>query len=282
MSENQLDDDRAELFSAFIDAMNDGKVTSPKVFASANGLLGHSMLGLMEAVMPLRTGSLFERLSTEERERIFSRIIREIAGEQSSKNAVTKSVPVTQRTDILILMMYFMEDLWGGLWGNVKLIKLPFLLAQEGDCASFVDDFYFPNIAEAAYNYGAFDQNVLNDVDGLVAMGIIQKRMPPSKKKQSGGELGIPSEKQVDWVYELAPKGKQIAEMLLRGAAAQNPEIARKIREVVQNHGNKTMDELLDYTYNKYPDSAKNSKVRDKYLRPELNPPSADDGKDDE
>ena len=282
MDTNPMDHEMAELFSTFIDEMNSGTNKPVRDFPFANGVLGHSLLGLIETVMPMHTDSLFVSPTSAEREAVFAQITRELAKENSPKNVAAKSVPITQRTDILILMMYFMSELWGDVWGNVKLIKLPFLLAQEGNCGSFVHDFYFPSMTQAAYNYGAFDQNVLDDVDGLVAMGIIQKRLPPSKQKRSDGELGIPKEKQVDWIYELAPKGKQIAEMLLRGAAAQDPDIAQKIREVIQRHGNKTMAELLDYTYNKYPDSAKNSKVKDKYLRPKINPSSPDDGKDNE
>ena len=282
MDKNQMEHEMAELFSTFIDEVNAGTSTRSKDLAFANGVLGHSILGLIDTVMPLHTDSLFDNPTPSEREALFAQITRELARENSARSNVAKSIPVTQRTDILILMMYFMEERWGSVWGNVKLIKLPFLLAQEGECGSFVPNFYFPNMAQAAYNFGAFDQNVLDDVDGLVAMGIIRKRLPPSKQRRSDGELGIPGENQVEWIYELAPKGKQVAEMLFRGAAAQNPEIARKIREVVQNHGDKTTAELFDYTYNKYPDSAKNSKVKDKYLRPKNDSSSTDNEKADE
>lgn len=274
MDKNLLDHKRAELFSAFIDQMNAGAVTHPKDFAFANGALGHSMLGTLEAVMPLRTGALHDAPTMEERDAVFAQIMSELKGANPPAQVSPNSVSVTQRTDILILMLHFMGELWGSLWGNVKLIKLPFLLAQEGDCGSFVPDFYFPNMAEAAYNYGAFDQNVLDDVDGLIACGIIRKVSPPSQKSGRSGELGIPSDNQVDWIYELTPRGKKIAAMLLNGTTAQNPEIARKIESVIKQHGNKTMAELLDYTYNKYPDSAKNSKVKDKYLRPKKKPSS--------
>lgn len=277
MDKNLLDHKKAELFSSFIDEMNAGTAAHPKDFAFANGAIGHSMLGILEAVMPLRTGSLNENPAAQERDIVFAQIMRELARENPPTQVPVKSVPVTQRTDVLILMMYFMGELWGSLWGNVKLIKLPFLLAQEGDCGSFVPDFYFPNVAQAAYNYGAFDQNVLDDVDGLIALGIIRKLVPPSKQSGPNGELGIPSANQVDWIYELTPRGKKIAAMLLSGTATQNPEIARKIESVIKNHGNKTMAQLLDYTYNKYPDSAKNSVVKDKYLRPK-NKPSSESG----
>lgn len=280
MDKNLLDIKKAELFSSFIDGMNAGTTAHPKDFAFANGALGHSMLGVLEAVMPLRTGSLQENPTAQERDIVFAQIMRELTRETPPAQAPIQGVPVTQRTDVLILMMYFMEELWGSLWGNVKLIKLPFLLAQEGDCGSFVPDFYFPNVAQAAYNYGAFDQNVLEDVDGLVVHGIIRKLAPPSRQSGPNGELGIPTANQVDWIYELTPRGKKIAAMLLRGTAVQNPKIAEQIKSVIKNHGNKTMAQLLDYTYNKYPDSAKNSKVKDKYLRPKNKPSSENGGKD--
>ncbi|MBI4396895.1 MAG: hypothetical protein HY548_07365, partial [Elusimicrobia bacterium] len=84
------------------------------------------------------------------------------------------------------------------------------------------------------------------------------------------GEMGIPEEKRVEAVYRLTPKGRLIASRLIKWAKANNPEILKSVQDIVAKYGEMTTDQLLRYTYNKYPEYAANSKVRDKYIDPDF------------
>lgn len=273
-----MDKNRAESLSAYIDGLNDG-TTSSVAESVAELYGGESIRDLVGVVTPFQKDSLFEPAPAASRAAAFQKMRATLA--QENATAVVSqpnSVPVTQRTDILILMLQSMDEMWGALWGNLKLIKLPFLLAQEGQCASYVPNFYFPNVEEAAYNFGAFDKDVLSDIDQLVAMGIVEKKSPAPKRQSQSGDLGIPDSKQVDWIYGLTPRGKKIAQMLTRGA---DPVVLGRIQAVIKEHGNKTADELCSYTYKKYPKSAANSKIRDKYLPKEDTASSDCEGRND-
>lgn len=271
MTDNPIECKRAEILSDFIDQLNSGEDVSLDNHVEKLTKGNEAKLKpLIETAIPLRHAVMFKPLSAERKKAVFTRVQSELAKTVAGTNALSAdALPVTQRTDILILLLHQMRQ----IWGNIKLMKMPFLLAKEGGCASFVQDFY----GHQAYSYGAFDKLVLSDVDELFKMGIVDKKTVFPKKRRPGEELGIPDEKQVDAVYQLTLRGKAIAERLTRGAQTQNPAILANIQRVIQQHGSKTSDQLLSYTYNKYRESAEKSKVRDKYLK---NPdqPDADSG----
>ncbi len=261
MKKNSNDSKITELLSSYIDQLNTGTALSLDKIVSIHGEIGSSVRDIIETLLPLKGGTLFKPLSDERKNAIFARLRRELDIPVTSAQATTDPLPITQRTDILILLLNFMSQ----IWGDTKLVKLLFLLAQEGDCNKFVPDFYMAT----ANNYGPFDKNILDDINILHQRGIIEKRtIIPRQNRSANGDLGVPNTKQVNAVYKLTHEGKQCAERLLKGASAKNPEIVKKIKEIVDKYGKKTSDELLSYIYNKYPKTTTKSLVRDKYLKP--------------
>jgi len=278
----------ADVLSDFTDLINQGAIPSLDEYAARYSTIATELRPLLESIIQVRRETQLTMLSKAASDSIFARIQETLstAGqtwpaisakviEQQSTEAlpqaasITKGIQIDKRPDFLILLLHFM----GEIWGKTKLIKLLFLLGKEGHCDQFVTDFY----NHYAYNYGAFDKSVPQDVQALAQNGILNQKNPPVKRKKQD-DLGIAENKQVDAIYELTPKGKKFALRLLEDAQNKNPEIIKRIQEIVQKYGKKTGEELIDYTYNTYPETAENSKVRDKYLKKKPNtPPSKPD-----
>ncbi len=249
----------AEALAAFTDELNAGRAVSIEEFLKIHSKLTAELRPLLVALLELRRKTYSMSLTKPESDRIFTEIKRRMNETQS-----TAGVMLDSRRDFLILLLHTMKRVWNiDVWGSTKLVKLLYLLGKEGKCDQFVPDYY----SYYAHSYGAFDRNVPQDTAGLFNKGII-KISPPSRNDLGAGEeLGIPAEKCVNAVYRLTPKGVRCAEALTVAANKQDPEILKRIIGIVKRYGKKTTDELLEYTYNTYPETATHSKVKDKYLR---------------
>jgi hypothetical protein len=261
MTKNSDNHEKTELLSTYIDQLNLGIAPTLDTFAKSHGEAGEYVKYLLEPMWDLKGAMLCDPLPEERKNAIFFRLQEELKSAAPAEQTTSDAVAITQRTDILILLLYLMNE----IWGNIKLVKLPFLLAREGNCSNFVSDFYLAT----ADNFGPFDKNILKDVDELYNMGIVEKQtVLPRKKRRADGDLGVPDAKQIDAVYKLTATGKQVAERLKKGALAQNPLILENIKKIVDTYGKKSQDELLTYVYNTYPDTTTKSLIRDKYLKP--------------
>lgn len=213
---------------------------------------------MLETIARVRNSLAHVKLSPQESTDLFSIVENKIAG---MAKAATK---LDRRPDAMILLLHLMREVLDtDIWGDTKLVKLLFLLGKEGGCDKLIPDFY----GHYAYSFGAFDSAVPEDAKMLAAKGIITMSTPTSHYAFGSGELGIPNEKQVNNVYRLTPKGKRFAHAFLNEAITRSPKLIEQIKAVVLAHGKKTTDELLRYTYTKYPETAEHSKVKDKYLK---------------
>ena len=265
--------DSADLDAMTLDAIvkfTEELERSPRISIDAylanNRLDSDELRPYFETLVKVRNCLAHVRLSDEESASIFARVRNRVA----NAGKATASAILDRRPDVMILLLHFMRELVGlDVWGDTKLVKLLFLLGKEAGCDQLVPDFY----GHYAYSFGAFDDAVPQDAEMLAAKKIISMAPPEARFTFASGDLGIPNEKQVNNVYRLTPRGQQFANRLVADAVAKNPEIVERLKKVILAHGKKSTDELLRYTYTKYPDTAKNSKVRDKYLKPDDNGP---------
>lgn len=252
----------ANLISDYTDKLNQGNAPAIDDFLSNHSDIAAEIRPILESIIQFRRKATCPSLTKAESDAIFTKIqekIHALSAPMQTATAHQSVIALDKRPDFLILLLHFMNQ----IWGNTKLVKLLFLLGKEGRCDQFVPDYY----GHYAYNYGAFDKAVPQDVQALVQAGIIKKTVPPSKKR-SQSELGLPDKKQVEAVYELTDKGKKFAQSLIKSSQSKDPKILARIQDIVRKHGKKNVDELLYYTYNTYPETAEKSKVKNKYLKP--------------
>ncbi|MCG3204833.1 MAG: hypothetical protein KCHDKBKB_01550 [Elusimicrobia bacterium] len=252
----------AQLLSDYLDLLNAGTAPSVEDYVAANGEkskeLGALIMALTAARNYLAHGQ-YPPLSSEVSARLFSKVEEQLASLKPLENLSENLRSfLDQREDILILLLHFMNQ----VWGRTKLVKLLFLLGKEGECDSLIDNFY----GHYAYNFGAFDENVPKDVDHLESRNILRK-LHPNSNRDGNCELGVPNEKKVETVYELTDRGKTIARKIADAVTAEKPEIIEKIKKIVDTYGRMSTDQLMDYTYNKYEETTTRSLVREKYLR---------------
>jgi hypothetical protein len=258
------DEDRAELLSRVVDLLNEGKTAEADKLIQDSGDLGKSVVPFIQTHKMLSGLPLVPK---EQMDRTFAKIRRELERrtfERALKHSPANREPLNleRRSDFLILLVHFAKQ----VWGNVKLVKLLFLLWNEGEAIRGVGDFY----SHYAYNYGAFDQDIPKDVKTLEKLGVIEKNAPPYEG-QLMGDLNDQGEfieiKRVNAVYELTRKGEAVAKELVESVQKTHPNVIKDIQSIVEKYGRMSTAKLLSYTYGKYPDYAKNSKVKDKYLR---------------
>ena len=249
--------------SEYLDEVAEGKRTTPEEFAARYPDLAAEIILLMADIDHIKQALQLPDLDPGKSEALLRRI----------RNALLHgdptALPVNQRPDFLILLLYYT----GQVWGKTKLAKLLFLLWKEGGCDKYVEDYYRPY----AYNFGAFDKQMPMDVEALVERNVIHELRPTVPKPGAAEELSAHSKKRVDAIYELTPVGKKIAMKLVKGASAVDPAILQKVQQIVSKYGDLNGEQLIDYTYNKYPEFAEKSLVRDQYLR---NPGEGSSGTD--
>lgn len=246
------EEEKAEALSRCIDQINEGQAPNLEEL----GDLGKVIAPLVETSLEVRKAFNVSKPASKERmEEGFSRV-RKKYEELSFKTALTHGLGtgraklnLARRSDFLVLLLQAAKQ----VWGNVKLVKLLFLLRNEGEAIQAVGDFY----SHYAYNYGAFDDDIMKDVTALKALGVINKKAPPASSKDRN---------QVGGIFELTPKGEAVAKELIENVQKTHPDVLKDIQNIVTKYGKMKTDELLSYTYKNYPDYAKNSKVKDQYL----------------
>ena len=257
------DEDRAELLSRVVDLLNEGKTTEADKLIRDSGDLGQSIMPLIETEKMLGDIPMVPK---EQKERTFVKVRQQYdlhSFEQALEQSLAKRkhLSLERRSDFLILLVHFAKQ----VWGNVKLVKLLFLLWNEGEAIRGVGDFY----NHYAYNYGAFDQDIPKDVKTLERLGVIEKNAPPYEGELMGTlteEGNFVEMKRVNTVYELTRKGEAVAKELVESAQKTHPDVLKDIQNIVEKYGRMNTADLLSYTYKKYPDYAKKSKVKGKYL----------------
>lgn len=245
---------KAEILSEFVDKLNSGFDVDFDHNDNDNKALIQYLRTLLEALAPLRELRHQSFLSKEEKESLFAAILNRLKNVESlDRQVIRKDIKVDKRPDILILLLFFAKQ----IWGSTKLVKLLFLADKEGGCSQFVPDYY----SHYAYDYGAFDKQVPRDVDALSQLKIISKKIPPRREEFDA------TKKSVDFVFELTPQGEEIGRKMFAWAKTNKPGVIAGVQKIINSYGSMNAAQLLSYTYNAYPETAENSKVRDIYLK---------------
>jgi uncharacterized protein YwgA len=143
------------------------------------------------------------------------------------------------RRDWLMLLISY-EGAPRGL-DPVRLQKGMFLFSQEADVPERERYEFRP------YNYGPMSRKIYDDVDALVASGLVEK---------------TPVEGQAWSRFRPSARGVDHGRDLLARAMAEQPDAARYLFDTKQSVASRTFESLLEDVYERYPDYAAQSVFR--------------------
>jgi uncharacterized protein YwgA len=146
-------------------------------------------------------------------------------------------------TDRQLIPLSLLEAAGGEISGRTRLQKLAFLLVEE----ELDDDFSGYDFVK--YDYGPFSKELLSDVESLDDDGVVGENETRTRSGNRRYDYGLQPDIS-EQIEELAESDEDVREVL---EAAQ---------EVVDEHGDKRIRELLEDVYEKYPEYLENSVYR--------------------
>lgn len=118
-----------------------------------------------------------------------------------------------------------------------------FLLREDADTELPADEAY----DFVPYNYGPMSKAIYADLDGLIA---------------DGSASAQPVEGQSWSLFRATSRGLRQAQRLVNGMSGRDTPLARKLYEIKQLVAGKTLDELVDYVYERWPEYESQSVFR--------------------
>lgn len=253
-NDRQLLDERlADVVSNYVDLLNAGKAPDPEQYIRKHPDLADALRPLLKtAVRFNRAAAAMQPVGNDAA--AFNTVMGKVAAAEDKRatrkavEAGTAKIAIDKRTDVLLLLLHIVGD----IFGRTKLVKLLFVTGKETNASQAVPDYF----AHFAYNYGPFDDVIFRDVEALARLGLIDTRPPRALP---------PGQRQVDAVYRLTPKGKKFAAALAR-AQETAPGLVQELSEIARKYGRLSLDDLVRYVYETYPESTTKSLIRDEVL----------------
>lgn len=185
--------------------------------------------------------------------------------------------------DLLLLLLYLpgtTSEINEPIKGKTRMTKMFFLFDRE--LYKRFNNFNITNMPEFfAYNYGPFSKELLDDIRFFCTMGFINEEI--LKEELSNPEIeeyyydiidDIGYGEQID-EYEPEIQSEINYSLTAKGLKYVKAKIYDKFSEeqidllsIFKHKINSLpLDAILEYVYNKYPESAEKSKIKEKYLK---------------
>ena len=259
-----LDQRVADLVAEFVDLQSKSPAPTLDGFLVMHADVANVLRPLLETAIKM-LGSSVQFVPSKDSSESFLEI-RKAYLESQRQTALRRDIdtercalPVDKRPDFLILLLAHVKR---GL-GITRLQKLMFLLGKEGNATQYVSDYY----SHIAYNYGPFEKSLYQDLNALIQYGLVEEYTPRKKTRKADKEIGeAVNSSSVDAFYRLSSKGGQFAAALERGADLRDPRICLNMAEVVKKYARVPYRELIRDVYTRYPEFAKESKIRSEIL----------------
>jgi hypothetical protein len=184
--------------------------------------------------------------------------------------------------DLLLTVLYLptkQGNINEPIVGRTRLTKMFFLFERELQKAFF--DFNIENMPEFfAYNYGPFSKDLVDDLLFFITIGYISEEI--SNKKITENEIDeytgditidyyVPESNEIsssnmphESIYKLTEKGINYVE---KNILSKYTHEQKQLLSTFKAKANElSLDELLNYVYNKYPEMAEKSLVRERYI----------------
>lgn len=168
------------------------------------------------------------------------------------------------------------------VFGRTKLTKMVYLFDKEIK-KNFFEDIDIKLPAFEPYNFGPFSKDLFDDLSFFLSIDFIRAKetlIPISNAEKAENNFGIDydllddewaeanfdesEQESVELAYSLSPQGEKYVIdhvwPLFSEPQKQNLKLFKKQINTI------SLDSLLRYVYNKYPDSATKSLIANKYL----------------
>lgn len=168
---------------------------------------------------------------------------------------------IDRRTDVVILLFYIANK----IEGVTKLQKLLFLIEEETDFFKKYEEKIDINFE--AYKMGPFSQEVYEEVEFLLNIGMIEKRPMAYDSSDSyevrdhirdDGSEGLSNK-----VFVLTEKGEKAGKKL---EEVLEDKYFRELEDIVSRYGKLPLSDLLEYVYENYEAYTTESTIREQVL----------------
>jgi uncharacterized protein YwgA len=182
----------------------------------------------------------------------------------------TEIIPVETGTDLILTLLFA-----GGerkknneeIVGNTRIDKLMFLLEKETTLEKYIHDFTFD-----AYNFGPYSSQLFDALQALVNAGLV-KASPATETTESDAYLDEADRFQIEFQveegsesgktvneYSLTPEGEKVASALWQSLSKSEQD---ELGSIKSKFNSISLRKLLQYVYQKYPESTVNSVIKD-------------------
>ncbi|MCA1704747.1 MAG: SocA family protein [Actinobacteria bacterium] len=167
--------------------------------------------------------------------------------------------------DIVLLLLAAptrVREVQDRIAGITRLEKLLFLADKEADVQADVSS---GRLEFIAYHYGPYSKAVYEAVELLEEAKLLrEERMIGDRTLDEVEEVATDATEEgpVERRFFLTDNGKTVAGLL----AKQYPDAVAKLSEVKDQYGKMSLRQLIRYVYTRFPDYAKESKIRDQVL----------------
>lgn len=192
-------------------------------------------------------------------------------------------MPTVGSRDLVMLLISLGRDdqLDQSLGGVTRLTKYLFLLEKEGGVQAEKDAFRFE-----PYKAGPFSAKLYDDLEFLENLGLLESRVTGRATEGEAAEVerlsiddlfhdpATDAENQSGDVYadafeerEFSLTQEGVNQIQKLTADPEYRPVMDAVRRVKSRFANHSLDDLLRYVYDKYPEMATESEIRDKVMR---------------
>ncbi len=152
----------------------------------------------------------------------------------------------------------------GRVNGITRLEKLLYLADKETEVSAAVLD---ERLVFKAYDYGPFSKEVYEAAEILEEAGLVREERQVSGQSVDSLEAvevtgAVESDEYVTRCFVLTDQGRAVARLL----GEQHPSVVSALSGIKDRYASRPLASLIQYVYRAYPESAVNSKIRDRVL----------------
>jgi uncharacterized protein len=173
------------------------------------------------------------------------------------KEEMSAKINSLSKPELIALLLYVpgqQGKIGEPIVGSTRLMKIIFLLFEEAK----VKELKSTNNSFVAFRFGPYDSEVYDAIEALRILGLVESNK--SQDSENSDETELKTDDQT--YFKLTDKGLARIQKMVDKIS---PELYKILSNYKATYGQKSLSEILQYVYNRYPDYAKRSEVAYKY-----------------